>query len=239
MLQTLRSLLFLAGMAILTFVFGFACLLTIVIPYRMRYRFITYWSACNLWWLRITCGLEYTVTGKENIPNHPCIVMSNHQSAWETMALGPIFPPLIWVVKRELLFVPIFGWGLALTHPIALNRSAGRKAVGQLVEQGVKKIKKGHWILIFPEGTRTPPGTKRKFKIGGAMLAEKSGAPIIPVAHNSGNFWARRQLAKNPGTIQMVIGPAITTAGKTADQINQEVYTWISTQRDVIETKRS
>lgn len=237
MLQTLRSLLFLAGMAILTFVFGFSSLLTIVVPYRMRYRFITYWSACNLWWLRITCGLGYTITGKENIPDHPCIVMSNHQSAWETMALGPIFPPLIWVVKRELLFVPIFGWGLALTHPIALNRSAGRRAVDQLVEQGVKKIKNGHSILIFPEGTRTPPGTKRKFKAGGALLAEKSGAPIVPVAHNSGTFWARRQLAKKSGTIKMIIGTEIITQGKTAETINKEVYEWISAQRDAMEKK--
>ncbi len=235
MLQTFRSLLFLAGMAVLTFVFGFACLLTIAVPYRMRYKFITYWSASNLWWLRITCGLRYTVIGKENIPDHPCIVMSNHQSAWETMALGPIFPPLIWVVKRELLFVPIFGWGLALTHPIALNRSAGKRAVDQLVEQVIKKIKNGHSILIFPEGTRTPPGTKRKFKVGGALLAEKSGAPIVPVAHNSGTFWARRQLTKKPGTVQMIIGKEVITTGKTAEQINKEVYEWICTQRDKLE----
>ena len=235
MLQTFRSLLFLAGMAVLPFVFGFACLLTIAVPYRMRYKFITYWSASNLWWLRITCGLRYTVIGKENIPDHPCIVMSNHQSAWETMALGPIFPPLIWVVKRELLFVPIFGWGLALTHPIALNRSAGKRAVDQLVEQGIKKIKNGHSILIFPEGTRTPPGTKRKFKVGGALLAEKSGAPIVPVAHNSGTFWARRQLTKKPGTVQMIIGKEVITTGKTAEQINKEVYEWICTQRDKLE----
>ena len=235
MLQTFRSLLFLAGMAVLTFVFGFACLLTIAVPYRMRYKFITNWSASNLWWLRITCGLRYTVIGKENIPDHPCIVMSNHQSAWETMALGPIFPPLIWVVKRELLFVPIFGWGLALTHPIALNRSAGKRAVDQLVEQGIKKIKNGHSILIFPEGTRTPPGTKRKFKVGGALLAEKSGAPIVPVAHNSGTFWARRQLTKKPGTVQMIIGKEVITTGKTAEQINKEVYEWICTQRDKLE----
>ncbi len=235
MLQTLRSWLFLVGMAVLTFFFGFTSLLTVVLPYRVRYRFITYWSASNLWWLRITCGLNFQVIGKENIPDHPCIVMSNHQSTWETMAIGPIFPPLTWVVKRELFFVPIFGWGLALTQPIALNRSAGRRAVDQLVEQGVKKIRKGRWILIFPEGTRTPPGTKRKFKIGGAMLAEKSGAPIIPVAHNSGTFWARKQLTKKSGTINMIIGQEIITQGKTAEQINQEVYEWISAQRDAME----
>ena len=235
MLQTFRSLLFLAGMAIITFIFGFSSLLTIILPYKMRYRFITYWSTCNLWWLRVTCSLKYEVIGKENIPQHPCIVMANHQSTWETMAIGPIFPPLTWVVKRELLFIPIFGWGLALTHPIALNRKAGKKAVDQLVEQGIEKIKYGRSILIFPEGTRTPPGTKRKFKIGGAMLAEKSGAPIIPVAHNSGKFWARKQLTKKPGTIKMVIGPKITAQGKTAAQLNQEVYEWINSQRYAME----
>ena len=237
MLQTLRSLLFLLGMAILTLVFGVLCLFTVVIPYKLRYRFIIYWSAYNLWWLGVTCGLHYTIRGEENIPNYPCIVMSNHQSTWETLALGIIFPPLTWVVKRELFFVPIFGWGLALTHPIALNRDAGRKAVDQLVEQGIEKINNGHWILIFPEGTRTPPNTKRKFKIGGALLAEKSGTPIIPVAHNSGNFWARKQLTKKSGTIQMVIGEPIKTQGKSAEQINQQVYDWICAQREAIENK--
>jgi 1-acyl-sn-glycerol-3-phosphate acyltransferase len=235
MLQIIRSLLFLVGMAILTFVFGILCLFTVFVPYKQRYRFIIYWSASNLWWLRMTCGLSFKVTGSENIPNHPCIVMSNHQSTWETLALGTIFPPLTWVVKRELFFIPLFGWGLALLHPIALNRKAGRKAVDQLVEQGVNRIQNGHWILIFPEGTRTPPGTKRKFKMGGALLAQTTGVPIIPVAHNSGNYWARKQLTKKPGIIQLVIGSAITTNGKKAEQINQEVYEWINTQRDKLE----
>jgi len=235
MLQTIRSLLFLFGMAILTFFFGFTCLLTVVLPYRVRYQYITFWSACNLWWLRITCGLKHEIVGQENIPSHPCIVMANHQSTWETLAIGPIFPPLTWVVKRELFFIPVFGWGLALTQPIALDRKAGRKAVDQLVDQGVEKIKMGRSILIFPEGTRTPPGTKRKFKVGGALLAEKSGAPIIPVAHNSGSFWARKQLTKKSGAIKMVIGKEISTQGKNAEQINREVYDWIISQREKLE----
>jgi len=236
MLQTLRSLLFLLGMAVLTLVFGVACLFTVLVPYKMRYRFIVLWSSCNLWWLKIACGLNYTVTGRENIPDYPCIVMANHQSTWETLAIGPIFPPLTWVVKRELFFIPIFGWGLWLTQPIALDRKAGRKAVDQLVDKGVNKLAQGRSILIFPEGTRTPPGTKRKFRIGGALLAEKSGAPIIPVAHNSGNFWARKQLTKKSGTIQMVIGEAIHTKDKTSEQINQEVYDWINENRASIES---
>ncbi len=238
MIQTIRSLLYLIGMAILTFVFGTLCLFTILVPYKLRYKFIISWSATNLWWLRVTCGLKHTVVGKENIPDYPCIVMANHQSTWETMAIGTVFPPLTWVVKRELLFIPIFGWGLALTHPIALNRSAGRKAVDQLVEQGKQKLHRGHWVLIFPEGTRTPPGIKRKFKIGGAMLAAESGAPIVPVAHNSGNYWARKQLTKYPGTINMVIGPVIESRGKSAEEINQEVFAWISAQRNALENPK-
>ena len=237
MIQTARSLLFLMGMAVLTVFFGFTCPLTIFAPYELRYKYILLWSNANIWWLRISCGLKHEVIGAENIPDYPCIVMSNHQSAWETMALGTIFPPLAWVVKRELLLVPIFGWGLWLTHPIALDRGAGRKAVDQLVEQGEKKLQNGHWILIFPEGTRTPPGSKRKFKIGGAALAEKSGASIVPVAHNSGNFWGRRQLTKKPGTIKLVIGSPIHCKGKSADQINSEVFNWINARRDELEIK--
>ena len=235
MIQTFRSLLYLIGMAVLTTFFGFLSLLTIIVPYEMRYKFIVSWSASNLWWLRITCGLKHEVIGKENIPNTPSIVMANHQSTWETMAIGTLFPPLTWVIKRELLFIPVFGWGLALTHPIALNRSAGRKSVDQLIEQGKEKLKKGRSILIFPEGTRTPPGTKRKFKIGGALLAAATGAPIIPVVHNSGNYWARKQLTKYPGTIIIKIGPPIRSEGKTSDQINKEVFNWISEERNTIE----
>ena len=234
-MQTLRSLLFLLGMAMLTIFFGITCLLTVVLPYRLRYKYIVLWSQCNLFWLRITCGLKHEVIGEENIPDYPCIVMSNHQSTWETLAIGTIFPPLIWVVKRELLLIPIFGWGLWLTHPIALNRSAGRRAADQLVTQGKEKLKNGRFILIFPEGTRTPPGTKRKYKIGGALLAEKTGVDIVPVAHNSGNYWARKQLTKKSGTIKLVIGPPIHSQGKSANQINAELFNWISAKRDELE----
>ena len=227
MIQTLRSLLYLSGMVMLTVVFGMLSPLTVVIPYTWRYKFIVTWSVANLYWLRLTCGLKYVVIGKENIPDGPYIVMANHQSTWETMVIGATFPPLTWVIKRELYFIPIFGWALALTQPIALQRSQGRKAVEQLIQQGKQKLQQGCRILIFPEGTRTPPGVKRRFRIGGAMLAAKTGAPIVPVAHNSGNYWARKQLAKKPGTITMVIGPLIHSQGKSAIQINQEVFHWI------------
>ena len=235
-MQAFRSLLYLFGMAVLTLVYGVPCLLTILVRYETRYKLIVSWCAANLWWLRVTCNLRHVVSGKENIPAHPCIVMANHQSTWETMALCSLLPPLAWVVKRELFMIPIFGWGLALTHPIAINRGTGHKAVEQLVKQGKAKLKRGRWIMIFPEGTRTAPGTKRNFKIGGALLAAQSGAPILPIAHNSGNYWARKKLTKKPGIIKIIIGPIIETQGKSPVEINREVFAWISAQRDTLET---
>lgn len=235
MMQAFRSLLYLFGMLVLTLVYGLLCLFTIIVRYETRYKFIVSWCAANLWWLHVTCNLRHVFLGRENIPDHPCIVMANHQSTWETMALCSLLPPLAWVVKIELFLIPIFGWGLALTHPIAINRGSGRKAVEQLVRQGKAKLQRGRWVMIFPEGTRTAPGTKRNFKIGGALLAAQSGVPILPIAHNSGHYWARKKVTKKPGTIKVIVGPIIETQGKSPIEINQEVFEWISTQRDTLE----
>lgn len=233
--QTLRSLLYVTGMVMLTLVYGLLCPFTVLLPYAPRYKFINTWGTANLWWLRVTCGLRHIIIGKENIPDYPCIIMANHQSTWETIALGTVFPALTWVVKRELLFIPLFGWSLALTHPIALRRGSGSKAIQQLIRQGQARLRRGHWVLIFPEGTRAPPGAKRNFKIGGAMLAVKSGVPVVPIAHNSGNYWARKQLTKKSGTIKMVIGAPIPSQGKTAEAMNQEVFHWINACRERLE----
>ncbi len=234
-MEIIRSLLYLLGMAMLTFVYGFLCLFAVIFRYETRYKLIMSWCNANLWWLHVTCDLKHVTVGQENIPDCPCVVMANHQSTWETLAFCTLFPPSAWVIKRELFLIPVFGWGLALTRPIAINRGAGRKAVEQLVEQGKAKLKSGRWIIIFPEGTRTAPGVKRNFKIGGALLALESGAPVVPVAHNSGRYWARKQLAKKPGTIKVIIGPPIKSQGKSATEINQEVFDWISKQCDKLE----
>ncbi len=154
--------------------------------------------------------------------------MSKHQSAWETIALRGLLPPeQSWVLKKELMSVPFFGWGLRMVEPIAIDRSSGRNAIKQIVNEGVSFLEKGRWLIIFPEGTRVAPGERKKYGMGGGILAEKSGYPVLPISHNAGNFWKRRGLRKFPGTIKLVIGEKISTDGKKASQITREVEAWI------------
>lgn len=222
-----RSLLFLVGQVTSTLVFAPLSLLTFALPYHMRYRFITQWSRFNLWWLKITCGVHSTVTGREHIPDGNAIILCKHQSAWETLALTRIFPPQVWVIKRELLRIPFFGWGLAMLEPIAIDRKSGRKAVRQLVEQGCRRLEQGRWVVVFPEGTRVAPGQRKRYGIGGGVLAEQSGYPVVPVAHNAGEHWPRRGFLKYPGTIRVVIGPPIETRGRSPEQITAAAEAWI------------
>ena len=223
----LRSLLFYLGLSITTIITSPVCVLIYPLPFKLRYYFVTRWTLFNLWWLKITCGLKHTITGLENIPKGPAIVMCKHQSAWETLALQIIFPPQAWILKRELLWIPIYGWGLASMDPISIDRGSAIKSVRQIVNQGCQRLANGIWVVIFPEGTRVAPGEKRKYLPGGGLLAEKSGVPIVPVAHNSGFFWPRNSIIKKPGTITMVIGPVIQTTGKSANEIMTEVEAWI------------
>lgn len=186
------------------------------------------WGALNLKALRWICGLGYRIEGREHLPRGPAVILCKHQSAWETIALRAWLPPEhTWVLKRELLWVPFFGWGIAPFRPIAIDRRAGRKAVRQLLEEGRKALDAGRTIVIFPEGTRVAPGTRGRYGIGGALLAEKSGVPVIPIAHNAGVFWRRRGLRKYPGRIDVVVGPPIETVGLSAQEINRRVEDWI------------
>lgn len=188
----------------------------------------SFWSRINLWALSAICGLDYRLKGVENLPEEPCIVLAKHQSAWETIALVSLIPGRkSWVLKRELLFVPVFGWIMWYYKPIAINRKAGRRAIEQIIEQGMERLASGCKIVIFPEGTRVAPGTRKRYGIGGALLAEKSGRPVIPIAHNAGVFWRRRGLRKYPGTIDVVIGPPIPTEGLKAAEINARTEAWI------------
>ena len=228
-MQWLRSLLFYLGLGISTLMILPVCIIIYPLPFKIRFYIVTRWTVFNLWWLKLICGLGYRVTGTENIPEGPAIIMCKHQSAWETLALQEVFPPQTWILKRELLWIPVYGWGLATLQPIAINRSAAIRSFRQIVEQGCKRLAKGIWVVVYPEGTRVLPGEKKKYLPGGGLLAEKSGYPVIPVAHNSGYFWPRRSLLKKPGIIDMVIGPPINTKGKTASEITNEVETWIET----------
>jgi len=199
-----------------------------LMPMSWRHAMANAWGLVNLWMQKWVCGLTYTISGMEHIPPGGAILMSKHQSSWETMALRGLMPKTqAWVLKRELMSVPVFGWALAMVHPIAIDRKAGRKALKQIIEQGMARLAEGRNIIIFPEGTRTAPGDHTRYGIGGGMLAEKSQAPVIPIAHNAGVFWARRGIRKHPGTIQVVIGPPISSEGKKAGQIMAEVEAWI------------
>ena len=145
-----------------------------------------------------------------------------------------LFPPQVYVLKRELLRVPFFGWGLACLEPIAIDRKAGRAAVAQVIEQGKNRLAKGYWVMVFPEGTRIAAGRAGKYKIGGAMLATESSCPVVPVAHNSGEFWPRRGFLKRPGTITVRIGPTIATKGREAEAVLEEARSWIeATMADI------
>ena len=225
-------------MGISVLVFAPLSVMTFPFPFAIRYKFITQWARFNLWWLEKTCRLSYQVYGRENIPAGNAVILCKHQSAWETLALQRIFPPQIWLLKRELLWVPFFGWGLAMLEPIAIDRKAGKKAMRQLLEQGTERLHNGRWVVIFPEGTRTPPGKKGRYAPGGALLAENSGYPVVPVAHNAGKYWPGRGFIKRPGIIQMVIGPAIESKGKSAAEINTAAEAWIeSKMREISDIK--
>lgn len=180
-----------------------------------------------LWWLRITCNITYQIKGAEHIPKIPCVILAKHQSAWETLAFQLIFPAQVYVMKRELLWIPFFGWGLAMTSPIAINRSAGREALKQLVSLGKQRLAAGLWVVVFPEGTRIAPHQHGKFHIGGAWLAAGAKATVLPVAHNAGLFWAKNSFIKKPGVITVSIGEAFSTDTLKADQVNTQAETWI------------
>ena len=223
----LRSLFFALVQAVVTPVFAVIALCTFPFNPFTRYRIITGWSRLIIASARTICGIRYRLVGAENIPDKPCIVMSKHQSAWETLAFQIIFPPQVLVVKKELLRIPFFGWGLAMLSPIAIDRSAATRALKQIEEQGIERLKQGFWVIIFPEGTRMKPGTKGTYQPGGAWLAIHSDAIVLPVALNSGEFWGRKAFLKHPGTITVSIGRPIRPAGMKADELNASVETWI------------
>ena len=232
----LRSTAYMLGAIVATPIFSVIALLSFPFPPLTRSRIIAYWSRVMLWWAKLTCGLDYRIVGLENMPSHPCVILSKHQSAWETLAFQCVFPPVVWVMKRELLKIPFFGWGLAMTSPIAIDRSAGKEALKQITEQGKARLAGGHWVVVFPEGTRVKPGVRGKYNIGGAFLAAHSGATVLPIAHNAGEFWGKNAFLKYPGTITLSIGKPIQAAGIKAGELNRQVEDWIEQEMQRIAT---
>ncbi len=229
----LRSGLFFVGQVITAPIFTLIALLALPLNPITRNNLISGWARSMLWWLKVTCNIRYEITGLENIPHSPTIILSKHQSAWETFAFQAIFPTQVYVLKRELLWIPIFGWGLAMSSPIAINRAAGREALKQLVEKGKDRLAKGLWVVIFPEGTRIAPKKRGKYHIGGVWLAVHTQTPVLPVAHNAGDFWPKGFI-KTPGVIQMHIGKPIQTAGLKSDALNQQVENWIEAEMETL-----
>jgi 1-acyl-sn-glycerol-3-phosphate acyltransferase len=226
----LRSTLFAVVQVLLTVIFSLIALLTFPLKPFSRYRIIFLWNHIVVRAARIICGIRYEIRGLENLPGHPVIVMSKHQSAWETIALPTLFPPMSIVLKQELLWLPFFGWAMRMASPIAIDRKAGKEALRQIVAQGRDRIAEGFWVLIFPEGTRVKAGEAGRYGIGGAWLATHTNTPVLPVAHNAGEVWPRNSFVKRPGTVYVSIGPVIPSEGKKADVLNEEVKTWIETE---------
>lgn len=202
------------------------------LPYKKRAGLLRFWANITLSTLNFCCGIHYRVEGMENIPEKPCLIFSKHQSTLETIVLQTIFIPHVWILKRELFWIPFFGWSLALSKAIAINRSDGKNALRKVTEQGKQRLAEGYWVFIFPEGTRTRPGQKVKYKIGGAKLAQDSGSPILPIAHNSGSVWKKGQFVKNPGEVTFSIGSIIESEGKKTKQILLESEQWIEAESD-------
>ena len=223
----LRSLLFWPGYLALCVFYSVVSMLVLPLPRMMRCRIVYTLSPCIMFWLRLTVGLRYQVSGLENFPKAPCVMLAKHQSTWETQAFSTIFPAHTWVIKRELLWIPFFGWMLWLVSAIAINRSNARESIKQMYEQGRERLSIGLSILIFPEGTRVAAGEKGEYKSGGVRLAKHLKVPMVPIAHNGGEFWPRGSFLIYPGVISVVVGEPITHDAGDANTINAQVEAWI------------
>jgi 1-acyl-sn-glycerol-3-phosphate acyltransferase len=230
-MQLLASLFFTLFLFVWTFLYSvmFVCV-AVCLPFPRRALLARGWAWVLLKVLGWTCHLYYTVEGRENIPADNHIALWKHASTWETLAIGVVFPRQVWVLKRELLWLPFVGWSVRLLHAIAIDRSAGHSAVSQVIEQGRQRLAEGDWVVMFPEGTRMPAGQTRRYGVSGALLASQTNRLVIPVAHNAGYFWPRRGLLKKPGTVRVVIGPPIKAGGRDPREINAEAQEWIEAQ---------
>ncbi|MCL2075376.1 MAG: 1-acyl-sn-glycerol-3-phosphate acyltransferase [Betaproteobacteria bacterium] len=234
----MRCCLFWLLISLVTILTGF--LLCCLIPFSDAARF----SVARLWLKAfmgladLILGLKMEVRGRENIPDTPTLVLAKHESAWETVGLQSIFNPSVFVLKKELLKIPFFGWGLFALRMIAIDRDAGRKALRQMLEQGKERLKSGIWIVVFPEGTRVLPGERMRYKPGAVYLALKTGVPVLPVAHNGADCWPRKSLLIRPGTITVSIGPVISTIGRKDAEINAAAEEWIEKEMRIIAPHR-
>ncbi len=231
----LRSSLFALALLLVTPPYALIALAAAPLPRHARYRVISGWSRLVLWFLRRLCGVRWRVEGREHLPARPSVILAKHQSAWETLAFQSIFPPHVHVLKRELLWIPFFGWGLALMSPIAIDRARGMAALRQIARKGKERLEQGFWVVVFPEGTRVAPGGKRKYQLGGAWLAAHAGAPVVPVAHNAGRVWPRNSFLKYPGRVTVRIGHPIESGGRAPQDVTAQAEAWIESQQRTLD----
>jgi 1-acyl-sn-glycerol-3-phosphate acyltransferase len=231
-----RSVLFYVIYAVVMVIFGtISCTIGVFMPYRMRQNVVTWANAIIIRWLNISCGVKLRVDGLENIPNTPCVVLSKHQSGWETFYLQRLLRPVSTILKKELFWIPFFGWGLYFMHPIAIDRSNPREAMKQILLQGKLRLAQGNNVLIYPEGTRTAVGKTGNYGRSGAALAIAAGVPVIPVSQNSGHCWPAHAFIKWPGQIHVSIGKPIDTSNTDSRQLTEQVKDWIETTQTSLE----
>jgi 1-acyl-sn-glycerol-3-phosphate acyltransferase len=237
-MTTLRSVAFLLGAIVITAPFGFLVPLGRIFGKEPPFTLARLYTKVMLAWTHLSLGIREEVSGWEHVPRFPVVIMAKHQSAWETIFIESAFPSQCWIVKKELLWLPFVGWGLLAIRAIAIDRSSGSNAREQIVAQGADRLREGHWVTIFPEGTRVAPGKAGRFGIGGSLLATRTGTPILPIAHNAGEYWPRYAFRKRAGTVKVVIGPLIETAGRDVLSVNKEVQEWIEGEMRKISPER-
>jgi len=235
----LRAVIYQAFLIITVIPYAIMCVLCAPLPLRWRYNITLGWPRMAVWGAKVILGIRWQVKGWENFPDAAAVILSKHQSAWETMFLAAHLPrDACFVYKRELHRIPFFGWGLALLRMIPIDRAKGRDAVDQVIRLGRLRLEEGRWPLLFPEGTRTAPGSAGRYKIGGALLATAAGVPVVPIAHNAGEYWPRRAFLKKPGMITVSVGPPISTEGLSAPEVMRKVEAWIEGEMRVLNPER-
>jgi 1-acyl-sn-glycerol-3-phosphate acyltransferase len=236
--QVVGSLVFTAFLFAWTFFYAIFFVITCCfLPFPRRFVLARFWALALLTVLKWTCRLDYAIEGRENLPAGNHIALWKHSSSWETIAMAVVFPRQVWVLKRELLWIPVVGWGIRQLHAIAIDRKSGGSAVSQVVEQGRQRLGEGDWVMVFPEGTRMAPGQTRKFGVSGALLARETGHLVVPVAHDAGRYWPRRGLFKKSGRIRVVIGPPIDPKGADPREVNERAQTWIESTLRSLESQ--
>jgi len=232
-----RSVIFWVWLLVYTALFAIPALLGTLVSFEFAYRICKVWIAGIILGLKVICGVDWEVKGAENVPDKACLILSKHQSTWETFFLAHHLKHVLFVAKRSLSFIPVFGWMIKLLGFVMIDRKAGHSAIMQMTEQSRALVAKNRWIVVFPEGTRMPVGAEPNYRIGGMKVSADTQIPILPVAVNSGEFWPRMGFIKWPGTVTVVFGPLIHPENKTPDEIREEVQSWIESQMQTITVK--